>query len=67
MFGSIFGPIFGSNLGQTVDSEGPKPAKNNIAKSLIFFEALLLQDISKCLMDSLLYTQCTEVHFQELV
>jgi hypothetical protein len=27
----IFGLIFGSNLGQTVDSEGPKPAQNNIA------------------------------------
>ena len=29
--------FFGPNLGQTVDSEGPKEAKDNIAKSLIFY------------------------------
>ena len=42
----IFGSFFGPNLGQTVDSDGQKPAENNIAKSLIFsaLEALLLQN-----------------------
>ena len=37
----IFGLIFRPNLGQTVDSEGPKAAKNNIANANHWFSFVL--------------------------